>query len=239
MAVTEADIFRDEQERSNLLRAVSEIENAIAGSTAGTRRVLENTLDNARKRVTTLDKRIEEAKIERETEARAETAAAALAAKETKLSAEERETYRGFLEESYFTRKDFGRLDQFYAHSYDRLSEGGKEEMSKRIHEGIKRGEFKETDLPESVQKRDAKLYRERASEPIGQSLRANEHSAQNEASTAQTGDEVAARPSASPRSDIDFSSVDLKGIQLVAATSEPTSASIPNAFANEARMRS
>ena len=118
MAVTEADIFRDEQERGNLLKAVSEIENAIAGSTPGTRRVLENTLDNAKKRVATLDKRIEEAKTEREAEVRAETAAAALAAKETKLSAEERETYRGFLAKSYFTKKDFGKLDQFYSHSY-------------------------------------------------------------------------------------------------------------------------
>ena len=82
----------------------------------------------AKARVVTLDKKIEEAKVERAAEAQAQVAAAAaLAAKETALSAKECETYKGFLEESYFTKKDFGRLDEFYTHSYDRLSEGGKD----------------------------------------------------------------------------------------------------------------
>ena len=80
-------------------------------------------------------------------------AAAALAAKETRLSEEERKTYQSFLEKSYFTKKDFGKLDEFYRHSYDRLSEDGKDEMSKRIDEGIKRGEFKFDELPKTIQR--------------------------------------------------------------------------------------
>ena len=232
MAATEFDILRDEQERSYLLRSIAAIESAIAAAMPGTRRILENTVENARKRVTTLDKKIEESKVEHAAAEQAQNAAAALAAKETKLNASEREAYRGFLEESYFTKRDFGKLDEFYTHGYDRLSEGGKEEMSKRIHEGIKRGEFKESDLPESVLKRDAKLYRDRASEPIGQDSRARkQNAALEEASTVKASDGKSAKPpTASPKSDIDFSSVDLKSIKLVAAVSEPSAASIPNA---------
>ncbi len=79
-----------------------------------------------------LDKKIEEARVEHAAEVQTQVAVAAakLAARETALSASERETYRGFLEKAYFTKNDFGKLEEFYTHSYDRLSEGGKDEMS-------------------------------------------------------------------------------------------------------------
>ena len=245
MAATEGDIIRDEQERSNLLRAIADVETAIAGSSPSTRRILENTLENARKRVVVLDKKIEEAKVEHAAEVQAQaTAAAALAAKETKLSAEERKTYRGFLEESYFTKKDIGRLDEFYTHSYDRLSEGGKEEMSERLHEGIRRGELKSTDLPDSVLKRDAELCRKHTAigttEPTGHTTRADKQThTQDGANSATASDGVAAKPSDSfPNAEIDLSSVDLSGVKLVAATSKPAAASIPDASGQGAKGR-
>ena len=230
MAATEFDIIRDEQERSNLLRAVSDIENAISISPPDTRRVLQNTLDNAKKRVTTLDKKIEEAKVEREAAARAQTTAAALAAKETKLNAEERGTYRGFLEEWYFTKKDLGKLDQFYTHSYDRLSEDGKEEMEKRIDEGIKRGEFKAGDLPESVKKRQAEFKHESSKTRKQAEQSSDVTDAHSTAIDPKDKQSPAKTAESRGKMQIDLSSVDLKGVQLVATASKPCSAFIPDA---------
>ena len=80
-------------------------------------------------------------------------AIAAMVERETRLSAQEKEVYAGFLEKDYFTKKDFKNLDSFYATSYDKLSDDGKAQMSTRIQEGILRGEFEFSDLPERVQK--------------------------------------------------------------------------------------
>ena len=160
MAISEDEIIRDQAERDRLSKVIADAETALAISAQGTRRLIQNFVEHARARVVVLDKKIEEAKVERAAEVQAQVAAAALAAKETKLNVKERETYRGFLEESYFTKKDFGKLDEFYTHTYDRLSEGGKEEMSHRIWEGVRRDEYHFTDLPEVVQDKEAKrLY--------------------------------------------------------------------------------
>ncbi len=231
MTASEDEILRDQNERNNLQKAISELETAIVVSSPGTRRVLELSLAGAKARVSKLDKKIDEAKIEHAAEVQAQVAAAAaLAAKETALSASERETYKGFLQESCFTKKDLGRLDEFYTHSYDRLSEGGKEEMSKRIHEGINRGEFKFTDLSKFIQEKD----NEHCSAKAKKETSAREHinKSNNLSSSAKPVERTAVN-------DIDLSSVDLKGIQLVAATSEPTPASIPNASERGANGRS
>lgn len=161
MAATEYDILRDEQERSALLRTIASVETAIAVSTPGTRRVLENAVENAKIRIVTLDKKIEDAKTEHAAEAQAQAVAiATLAAKEKALSASERETYSGFLKEAFFTKKDFGKLEQFYAHSWDRLSEGGKDEMSHRVWEGVRHGEYRFSDLPKGVRdKEEDRVY--------------------------------------------------------------------------------
>lgn len=167
MAITESDIIRDEQERSNLLRAIADVETAIAVSTPGTRRVLENTLDNAKKRVGVLDKKIEDAKVEHAAEVQAQVAAATLlAAKETKLNADEQRTYGNFLKEDFFTKNDFGKLAQFYAHTWDRLSQSGKDEMSHRIWEGVRHHEFRFSDLPDPVKEREEKQAYRRLHDP-------------------------------------------------------------------------
>ncbi len=114
-----------------------------------------------------LDKRIEQAKVEHAAEVQAQaTAAAALAAREAKLSAGERQTYGSFLKEDFFTKKDFGKLFDFYSHTWDRLSQSGKDEMSHRIWEGVRRNEYKFSDLPDPVKEREEKQAYRRLHDP-------------------------------------------------------------------------
>lgn len=222
MAATEDDILRDEQERNNLLKVIADVETAMAVSTPGTRRVLENTVENARKRIATLDRRIDEAKVEHAAEVQTQIAvAAALAAKETKLSAKEREAYRGFMEEAYFTRKDLGRLDEFYTHSYDRLSEGGKEEMSQRLHEGIKRGEISYSDLSHAIRERDDAHCAAKA----GKTPPSKIHDNPNEAEGMRTPS-----PNATTMDKIDLAAVDLKDIKLADGPDSPSAPDVPSA---------
>lgn len=230
MAATEYDIIRDEQERNNLQRAISDLETVIAVSNPNTRRILESSLAGAKLRVSTLDKRIEEAKVERAAEVQAQAmAAVALAAKETALSARERETYRGFLEESYFTKKDFGKLDEFYKHGYDRLSEEGKEEMSQRLHEGIKRGEFRFSDLSRAVQERDNAHCSAKAVEETSH-VRSNQRKEQLD-SPAPTAEVKAANK-------ISLGTLDLSGVKLAEATGSPSAFRLPDASSPQVNAR-
>ena len=169
MAATEDDILRDEQERSSLLRTMADIERAIVNSPPGSHRILETTLDSVQKRVATLDKKIAEAKAQHEAEQKAATAAANLVVKETALNARERETYGGFLKEEFFTKKDFGKLAEFYAHTWDRLSESGKDEMSRRVWEGVRREEYRFSELPDVVREKEAaRVYKRLRASSIG-----------------------------------------------------------------------
>ncbi len=90
-------------------------------------------LRNASARLGAVEKKIQELQVLQESHEREQTGVAALARKETALSAGERETYSGFLKEDFFTKKDFSRLEQFYEKTWDRLSESGKNQMSHRI----------------------------------------------------------------------------------------------------------
>ena len=81
---------------------------------------------------------------------------AVLMERESRLSTAEREQYGQFLEKDYFTRSDFGPLDQFYGSAWDRLSEEGKDKMSSRVWGGIRKGEYEFTDLPENVRKKES-----------------------------------------------------------------------------------
>jgi len=52
-------------------------------------------------------------------------------------------------------------LDHFYAHSWDRLSEDGKDQMSRRIWEGVRRDEYKFADLSKDIQeKEESRAYK-------------------------------------------------------------------------------
>ena len=167
MTASEEDILRDQSERSGLQKAIADVETVLSVSRPGTRRILENSLDGMKGRVATLDKKIGDAIHERDVQAREQAATiAAQAQKEARLSESEKQTYSGFLAKEFFTKRDFGKLELFYAHTYDRLSEGGKDEMSHRVWEGVRHGEYRFTDLPEDVQKKEAKRAYDRFIDP-------------------------------------------------------------------------
>jgi hypothetical protein len=103
-----------------------------------------------------LEKKIKDAKAEHETRAREEAAHLLMAAEREKaLTAQEKETFNGFLHKEFFTKNDFGALEKFYAKTWDRLSEHGKDEMSHRVWEGIRRDEYSFTELPKVVREKE------------------------------------------------------------------------------------
>ena len=157
MAESDTESKLDEMERDNLQKSISEVETALAVATPASRAILENFLQNARGRVGVLDKKIKDSQTAKEEHAREAAAVVAdLAKKETALNERERETYSGFLSKEFFTKKDFGNLEQFYEKTWDRLSESGKDEMSHRVWEGVRRDEYKFTDLPKTVQEKES-----------------------------------------------------------------------------------
>ena len=101
-----------------------------------------------------------------------EVVAGYIAVTESRLSAAEQEQYAQFLAKEYFTKSDFNQLEEFYGSAWERLSEGGKAEMSHRVWEGVRRGEYSFMELPETVRKKEAEyLYQKLAS---GKELPAN-----------------------------------------------------------------
>ena len=105
-----------------------------------------------------LEKTIKDSEIAQKRESETRLAFAVQEAeRETKLSSTERKTFGEFLKKDFFTKADFGRLDEFYKKTWDRLSEHGKDEMSHRIWEGVRRKEYEFHDLPESVQEKETK----------------------------------------------------------------------------------
>ncbi len=131
MTGSEGELIRDKMERDSLSKAISDVETAIAVSTPGTRAVLEVFIFNARGRIAVLEKQIADVTSEREAQERQSTAAVSMAQREAALSSEERETYGHFLEKEFFTRNDFGKLEQFYSKSWDRLGHEGKAIMDR------------------------------------------------------------------------------------------------------------
>ena len=171
MTASDSESKLDEMERDNLQKMISDVETALAGSTPASRGLLEIFLQNAKGRVAVLDKKIKETEIQKENQARDMAALASEAQKETALSEREKETYSGFLKLDFFTKKDFDRLEQFYAHTWDRLSDSGKDEMSKRVWEGIRRDEYTFTELPKTVREKETeRAYRRLVDSPTNAS---------------------------------------------------------------------
>jgi hypothetical protein len=156
--VSEAD-KSDELEYATLQSSISSAER-ILRSSGGTDIVLRNFLENAKARVSFIEKKIKDAQ-EKDGHVQ-EDATAYLARKqeierEMALNDNEKQTYESFLREDFFTKKDFGRLDKFYSETWDRLTESGKTEMSHRIWEGVRRDEYKFNELPKSVREKEMK----------------------------------------------------------------------------------
>ena len=83
-----------------------------------------------------------------------------LVERETALSVSERGQYSSFLSKPFFTKSDFAELNEFYGSAYERLTERGKAEMSFRVWEGVRNGEYLFTDLPDNVKEKESeRLY--------------------------------------------------------------------------------
>lgn len=81
----------------------------------------------------------------------------ARAERELALSQSEQRDFASFLQREFFTKEMFPRLDRFYSQTWERLSEEGKAEMSKRAWEGVKQGQYQFHELPDSVKEKEAK----------------------------------------------------------------------------------
>jgi len=161
MAEIEKVSEADRLEQANLERVVADVERTLLASPPGTRPFFNGFLMNAKARLGVLDKKIHDEEREKEQQKSNEVAIVQLAEKESALNSKEKEEYSGFLKEDFFTKKDFARLDHFYAHSWDRLSEDGKDQMSRRIWEGVRRDEYKFADLSKDIQeKEESRAYK-------------------------------------------------------------------------------
>lgn len=127
------------------------------GCQAATTSMLVKALADAQARSVSVSIEHEEEAKEDERKEQAEHAiAVSMAERELALSRSERAVYASFLECEFFTKAMFGKLDHFYTNTWDRLSEDGKSEMSRRVWEGVRRNEYEFFELPESVKSKEA-----------------------------------------------------------------------------------
>jgi hypothetical protein len=146
-----------------LAQRVEQIEKLIRSGANVAGKSLASLLETAQAQLDS--ERVEEqhatiGKKEREQQERA--AVAHMVEREHRLNAAEKEQYGRFLEQDYFTKANFDELDRFYAHSWDKLSDEGKAEMSHRVWEGIRRDEYEFDELPENVRKKESeRLYQQ------------------------------------------------------------------------------
>ena len=154
----DTELRQQELERDNLQNIISALETATAVSSPASRATIQISLTNARGHLAALEKKIKDTEAEHEQQSETRLAFAVQEAeRETKLSSTERKTFGDFLKKDFFTKADFGRLDDFYKKAWDRLSEHGKDEMSHRIWDGIRHKEYEFHDLPQSVQEKETK----------------------------------------------------------------------------------
>lgn len=155
MADAETETKQQEMERASLQGVISQMQGALMFATVEARPALATALRNAASRLGVVEKKIQELQAARETEMKEQTNAVAIAQNESRLNQQERSNFAGFLKEDYFTKADFGRLEEFYAKTWDRLSEHGKDEMSHRIWEGVRKGKYSFSELPPKVREKE------------------------------------------------------------------------------------
>lgn len=151
-----------EAEYSRLAGQAEEIEKLIkSGARQDAGYLLTAFLENVRSRMDTI--RFDETLVQQEQKERKEKETAAvtvLVEREQSLNSTEKEQYGEFLKQDYFTKSNFGDLEEFYAKTWDKLSDGGKNEMSHRVWEGIRHDEYSFDELPEGLRKKEAEhLY--------------------------------------------------------------------------------
>lgn len=148
----------DEVEYSRLAAQVQEIENLVgSGQSGDVGDLLKHFLHNAKSRMEEIRHDEVRAEVEKKEQKAKENAnVAQLAEMEHNLSVEEKRQYAGFLKLDYFTKANFEGLEDFYANSWDKLSEGGKDQMSARVWEGIRRKEYTFDELPHIVKEKES-----------------------------------------------------------------------------------
>ena len=153
---------QDLGEYLSLVETVGKVQNLLmfAGHDEDLTVMLRRFLENAKSHIGRLE--ITAAENERKYEDEQARAAvqgrviAALVERESALSDAEKKEYRTLLEHSHFTKSMFGAIEHFYAHSYDKLTEGGRAEVSHRVWEGVRQGEYRFQELPEIVKQKEA-----------------------------------------------------------------------------------
>ena len=150
----------EEAEYWRLQEAVTRIENAIyfaGGADGHATGLMLQFVQNAKQQMARIEvdgqHKAEEKKAEAERRAEVN---ATLVEREKALNEEEKKEYGGLLKHEYFTKANFGQLEHFYSHSYDKLTEEGKGEMSHRVWEGVRHGAYKFSELPDPVKEKEA-----------------------------------------------------------------------------------
>ena len=148
-----------ESEQWRLQEMVERIELALqfsGGMDAATVGLMRRALHNAQQQISRNEADVQRKAEEQKEATERQAMINALVSRETALNSSEKQEYAGFLKKDYFTKKDFAALEHFYAHSWEKLSEGGKDQMSHRVWEGVRRGEFKFEELPKAIKEREA-----------------------------------------------------------------------------------
>ena len=155
MAENEEDIKRIEN-------MIAILENNLLKADPRERDALKNTVSDLRTRREEIQKRIKEREEQEQAQQRYNLEVSQAMQRETGLNSEEKSIFGKFLQKEFFTKGDLGSLGEFYARTYDRLTEEGKSQMDHRVWEGIRRDEYKFTDLQDSVKERiSGGIYRD------------------------------------------------------------------------------
>lgn len=146
----------DEVERDNLERLIASMETVGASNQS----FFAPVLYGLRAQLTAVEKKIADGAKDRFAKASEQVVLIQMARQEALLSAQEKETFSGFLEKQHFAKADFASLESFYARTWDRLSNDGKDAVSERVWEGVRRNEYTVAELPEAVRKKESEwLY--------------------------------------------------------------------------------
>ena len=224
----------DKAEHETIARLVADIERKQADPRVATdtQNMLGEIAEHMKKRMEVLEQNgaVLDSRDRKENTSKMEAAIAAMVDRETRLNTSEKMAYASLLEKEYFTRNDFGELERFYADGggWDKLSDKGKAEMSKRINEGIRRGHFEFSDLPEKVREKESRS-RERNTE-IGEPQKVFDYQlVDNQAATKRS--KVAASPDGETDKVAPKKSYDLDGIDagMLAGLSDATEAVKPD----------
>ena len=150
----------NEIELAKLDKLISELQWQIfnaGGSQAASTSMLVKRLTEAQSRSATVHRDEQHEKDKKaQTELQERSYAIAKAERESALTQPEQREYASFLECEFFTKAMFPRLDHFYSQTWDRLSDDGKAEMSKRVWEGVNQGQYRFNELPDSVKEKEA-----------------------------------------------------------------------------------